>query len=84
MYSVKLIYIYFLGAFPSLYSQFGFSQHWRWFFVGQSISVVFISRTGCSTVLLLLILILRQFEVHTQTDSGDGARVFMVCQVTCL
>lgn len=51
--------------------QFGFSQHRRWFFVDQHLINVFIRATGRITLFFLLIL--RQFEVHTQTDPGTGA-----------
>lgn len=62
--------------------QFGFSQHWWWFFAEQCLSIIFIRRTGF--VASFILLILRQFEVHTQTNSGARARISVVCLVACL
>lgn len=60
--------------------QFGFSQHWWWLFAEKRQCDVFIRATGCLTLFILLIL--RQFEVHAQTNPGTG--VFVVCLGACL
>lgn len=63
------------------YSQFGFSQHWWRLFAGQFQIEVFIRVVR--GVPLFVLLILGEFEVHSQADSGAGAGVSVVCQGAC-
>lgn len=61
--------------------QFGFSKHWWRLFEDRCQTDVFIRVTGCFTLFILFIF--WKFEVHTQTNSGATAGIFMVCHCPC-